>query len=1486
MAQLFGSGSGKTVSTQAVLAQGMQVQSSQYGLGLPIVYGRNRVAGNLIWYGDFQAVKHVQNVGKGGGGQNVSYTYSSSFQLALCEGPGITVGQIWQDSGLVSLSDINGTFSGGAATQAAWSHLGSPYNLQYPYTAWIGCLNLKLGSTPTVPNFNFELNGLLQYAPTASPPIYDAEPSAIITDLLTSTTHGLGFQYLGDLTLFKDYCVANNIFLSPVIKQEESMSSILNRLLKITNSTTGWSNGKLIVIPYGDESVTANGVTYTPPTTIQKYFTEQDYIKSGVQITRKPLNDRYNTVRLQWTDPNNNYTPSVAEAKDQADIDASGIRQMETVQGNGVTNGTLAQWIAQTILQRNLYIRNEYTFTTTIENVALEAGDVIALTDSKLKLNQEPVRIVRIAEQNNDELEFTCEEFPAGVSVGATQTVESAVGFVPNITGAPDATQPPVIVRAPQFLTDGKPEIWIAAAGSGPNWGGCNVLISTDNVTYTKMGHIAPGCRYGVLTTQCATSASDPDTTNSFNVSLYGEGQLSGGTQADADNLLDLMLVDTELISYSSTVLNSDGTYSIGNGYMRRGCYETGIAQHAVGAPWIRLDDSVFPLEIDPSWVGQTLYIILQAWNLYGGGLQQLSTLTPTTYVVGTAEEIPDTPPTPTNLAATGVANGIHLTWTNPNPAAVAITSVERSPDNATWTALGQVQGTSYVDPFTGPATYYYRIRARSGAFIWSAYAASVQATGGSLDAVVDGASFVRLLASHAAGNVSYNFKGLWSATASYVRGDETLYETSYWLALTANSNSAPSTGNPAWQVVGSYGAYQGAWVATATYIGGAEVTASGNYWICVTGNTNSPPSTSNANWVLAGPQALDNIADGPNLYARVPISHFDNLTNRNLDLGYTVDNAGALRYAVSYIDGNRRALIDFSQTGHQNRNADYIPAGSTYAIPRGGILNNGVLGFNPVGKNLASNPGFESNIVGTVVNTPLAVNDNVGDQWYVTAADVWTGGGFEPELEYNTGQAYAGQYDLVIKGPNSNAVLAPNLTYSSRVLSQAIPVSAGQVLYYGAMVSAAQNQALPAGVTILVRVGLIILTNSGSTESYPTDITAMTSGYVLHDGTWQVPVNVISVQVELCYFVVTGASQVTVPAAGSICDARFDNVFCYVQVGMDNEIADGNVYQRMPIVNMDGNRRALIDFSQTGHVNKTLDNIADGSSRFAVVNGAGLNAINAVDSSNRVSTINGAVSPLGSIVTGSSTVTISYTSTTTSITISWTSGNLNRMDGSQTAVTSGSVTVTGLSASTTYYAAAYWDEVAQAISFVTGQSGAVGSPAILYPSESPEVAWQGQLQAHLNLGWVPVVTAASGGSGGGNGSSGCCLRGRQLIELASGVMREAQELTTGDVLSSPDGPTRITQLRFEEWKEWYRVEFNDGRILEVAPDHRFMDPSGVQIHARDLRLQTIVEARNCYLSVARLELCTDCDTKVSIEVTHPHVYYVDGVLSHNKLLC
>jgi len=729
MSGLFGSGQGTPMATQQQRANGLQIQSSSYGKGLPIVYGRARTQGELIWYGDFQAVEHKQQTGKGGGGGNsVSYTYSSSFMLALCEGAVKKLGKIWKGSGTVSLAQMNGTFKTGAAGQTPWSHFsGAPAttdNLSYPFVSWAAFLNVKLGSSPSAPNLNFEVYGLLPFSST----IDDAEPSAIITDLMTSGTHGIGFNALGSITQYRDYCTASGLFISPVVSQETSMSKLLGDLLQITNSTAYWTGGELRLLPWSDESVTGNGVTFTPDLTVRANLTADDFLKP-IQIERKPLADLYNVIRVEYIDRANNYRTSVAEAKDQADIDLRGVRSLETIQAHPIMDPTVAQKVAQQILQRQLYIRNTYTTTLTMEHFALEPGDIVTLSDDLLGLSSEPVRITAIRETSGMALELTCQEFPAGVSEGAAYGNEGTAGFIPDVHAAPDATQPAAIFRAPQFLETSGPEVWVGVSGAGPDWGGAHVWASFDNTTYEQIGTVLPGTRYGTLSAALATG-SDPDTVNSFGIGLDGPGSLNGGSQTAADNMQTLILVDEELISYETTVLNTDGTYTLGNGYMRRGCYGTAIASHAVGAPWMRIDDHIFKWRVDPSLVGTGVYFKFQGFNLYGGGEVDLSTVTAEYYTIGSAAEIPDTPATPTTFAVTAVADGVNVTWDNPNPAAVAMTSVERSTDGSTWTVLGQVQGEVYHDGFTTGALYYYRVRARSPAFQWSSYTSGLNAQG------------------------------------------------------------------------------------------------------------------------------------------------------------------------------------------------------------------------------------------------------------------------------------------------------------------------------------------------------------------------------------------------------------------------------------------------------------------------------------------------------------------------------------------------------------------------------------------------------------------------------------------------------------------------------------------------------------------------------------------------------------------------------------
>ena len=72
----------------------LYIQSSQRGSVIPIILGRRKIAGNLIWYDNFQVHEHytdveVQEAGKGGGGGSSTetvfthYSYTVSFAFVL-----------------------------------------------------------------------------------------------------------------------------------------------------------------------------------------------------------------------------------------------------------------------------------------------------------------------------------------------------------------------------------------------------------------------------------------------------------------------------------------------------------------------------------------------------------------------------------------------------------------------------------------------------------------------------------------------------------------------------------------------------------------------------------------------------------------------------------------------------------------------------------------------------------------------------------------------------------------------------------------------------------------------------------------------------------------------------------------------------------------------------------------------------------------------------------------------------------------------------------------------------------------------------------------------------------------------------------------------------------------------------------------------------------------------------------------------------------
>ena len=89
--------------------------------------------------------------------------------------------------------------------------------------------------------------------------------------------------------------------------------------------------------------------------------------------------------------------------------------------------------MAQAILQRELYVRTNFTFKLSWEYCLLDPMDIVTLTDTNLGLSNYPVRIIEIEEDDKGLLAFTCEELVTGVSTPQFYASASTAGsFQPN----------------------------------------------------------------------------------------------------------------------------------------------------------------------------------------------------------------------------------------------------------------------------------------------------------------------------------------------------------------------------------------------------------------------------------------------------------------------------------------------------------------------------------------------------------------------------------------------------------------------------------------------------------------------------------------------------------------------------------------------------------------------------------------------------------------------------------------------------------------------------------------------------------------------------------------------------------------------------------------------------------------------------------------------------------------------------------------------
>jgi len=213
---------------------------------------------------------------------------------------------------------------------------------------------------------------------------------------------------------------------------------------------------------------------------------------------------------------------------------------------------------------------------------------------------------------------------PTAVVTGVVVEDQTTAAAIPAGTTVVSATTASVTLSAD--VAGGGVGNGDTIAFYSPNWGGCQVWVSSDGSTYALAGTIYRGARQGVLTASLPSHA-DPDTTDTLSVDLaQSQGQMLSGTSADMNNFVTLCYCDGELVSYQTATLAASYKYNLTT--LRRGVYGTPIGSHSTGAAFARFgpnDPSLFKYAYPANFAGQTIYVKLPAFNTYGQALQSLA---------------------------------------------------------------------------------------------------------------------------------------------------------------------------------------------------------------------------------------------------------------------------------------------------------------------------------------------------------------------------------------------------------------------------------------------------------------------------------------------------------------------------------------------------------------------------------------------------------------------------------------------------------------------------------------------------------------------------------------------------------------------------------------------------------------------------------------------------------------------------------------------
>jgi len=586
LAYMFaGKGGGQQPDMSPSTMDDMDITQAAEGSVVPVVYGRVRLAGNIIWYENLNTVAETQEVETGKGGSDeedviTGYHYYLDVWQAVCRGKISWIATYVQDE----LKNVNATLT--LKNDGTQNTFPSALQISFgddtppgenanklPGIAHVFYRKLYLGLNATnAPTIHFIVEKDLTGIGVTDPEIANgSNPHAIIYDILleagalSSQIDIDSFNAAGQY--WKDKGYGLNLKFTRQSKAKEKIAFIL----KMLGGAFGVNHENKFILKAFDENDTSSATINT-----------EDWLE--FQFARRTWFDTFNEFRCNYVDQNQHYSQRTLIARNPANTALQGKKSSVSIDLSGFRSKLTAAKRLWEIMKKESYPYAKIKGSTSLKLYETNVGDIVTINNSEYNIADAEFRVVvkDISEIDQNKIGWELEQF----SETLFDDYYGSGGF-PG--GVRPVTVPEKLIHQGVYEIPYNPateyhRVYLLFAARENNFeAGFEVLFSATGVDYTSKGIFNAWSQYGTLDEAYTINTYTIDDEIGILYTPYRDDpQFATGSRTDLFVIDRYLLIDDEIMKFQTVTAEGPGSYRLTG--VIRGMFNTIPATHGSGS--------------------------------------------------------------------------------------------------------------------------------------------------------------------------------------------------------------------------------------------------------------------------------------------------------------------------------------------------------------------------------------------------------------------------------------------------------------------------------------------------------------------------------------------------------------------------------------------------------------------------------------------------------------------------------------------------------------------------------------------------------------------------------------------------------------------------------------------------------------------------------------------------------------------------------------